>query len=123
MIAAAEDDHWSSATPRDVCPADHSRAHRSTRRRRASTSGRNVIGRFKLLQEIGEGGFGSVWMAEQKEPVKRKVALKIIKLGMDTEAGRGPLRSRASGPGADGPPQHRQGARRRRDRDAVAPTS
>ncbi len=42
------------------------------------------IGRYKLLQEIGEGGFGSVWMAEQMEPVSRRVALKIIKLGMDT---------------------------------------
>jgi len=42
------------------------------------------IGRYKLLQEIGEGGFGTVWMAEQLEPVRRKVALKIIKLGMDT---------------------------------------
>jgi len=42
------------------------------------------IGRYKLLQQIGEGGFGSVWMAEQMEPVTRRVALKIIKLGMDT---------------------------------------
>ncbi len=44
-----------------------------------------VIGRYKLLELIGEGGFGDVWMAEQKEPVKRRVALKIIKLGMDTK--------------------------------------
>ncbi|MCB9854701.1 MAG: serine/threonine protein kinase [Phycisphaerales bacterium] len=43
------------------------------------------IGRYKLLQPIGEGGFGTVWMAEQREPVKRRVALKIIKLGMDTK--------------------------------------
>jgi tetratricopeptide (TPR) repeat protein len=43
------------------------------------------IGRYKLLQEIGEGGFGTVWMAEQVEPVSRRVALKIIKLGMDTK--------------------------------------
>jgi hypothetical protein len=42
------------------------------------------IGRYKLLEKIGEGGFGEVWMAEQLEPVKRPVALKIIKLGMDT---------------------------------------
>ena len=42
------------------------------------------IGRYKLLQQIGEGGFGVVWMAEQVEPVSRRVALKIIKLGMDT---------------------------------------
>src|SRR5262245_29795219 len=43
------------------------------------------IGPYKLLQQIGEGGFGSVFMAEQEEPVRRKVALKIIKLGMDTK--------------------------------------
>jgi WD40 repeat protein/serine/threonine protein kinase len=44
-----------------------------------------VIGRYKLLQKIGEGGMGVVYMAEQEEPVHRKVALKIIKLGMDTQ--------------------------------------
>jgi len=43
-----------------------------------------MIGRYKLLQEIGAGGFGMVFMAEQQEPVQRKVALKIIKAGMDT---------------------------------------
>ncbi len=42
------------------------------------------IGRYKLLEQIGEGGFGVVWMAEQEEPMRRRVALKIIKLGMDT---------------------------------------
>src|SRR5215470_6566131 len=44
-----------------------------------------LIGRYKLLQKIGEGGMGVVYMAEQREPVVRKVALKIIKLGMDTK--------------------------------------
>ncbi len=43
------------------------------------------IGRYKLLQQIGEGGCGIVYMAEQEEPVRRRVALKIIKLGMDTK--------------------------------------
>ncbi|HZZ27930.1 MAG TPA: tetratricopeptide repeat protein [Pirellulales bacterium] len=43
-----------------------------------------VIGPYKLLQQIGEGGMGAVYMAEQTEPVVRKVALKIIKSGMDT---------------------------------------
>src|SRR5205823_6669324 len=42
------------------------------------------IGRYKLLQQIGEGGCGVVYMAEQEEPVRRKVALKVIKLGMDS---------------------------------------
>ena len=43
-------------------------------------------GRYKLLQQIGEGGCGVVYMAEQEEPVRRKVALKVIKLGMDTKS-------------------------------------
>src|SRR5499427_2997925 len=42
------------------------------------------IGRYRLLQEIGHGGCGVVYMAEQEEPVHRRVALKVIKLGMDT---------------------------------------
>jgi len=43
-----------------------------------------VIGRYKLLEKIGEGGMAVVYMAEQEQPIRRKVALKIIKLGMDT---------------------------------------
>ncbi len=42
------------------------------------------IGRYKLLEEIGGGGMGTVWMAEQQKPVRRKVALKLIKRGMDS---------------------------------------
>src|SRR5262249_8035941 len=42
------------------------------------------IGPYKLLQQIGEGGMGTVWMAEQTEPVQRKVALKIVKPGLDS---------------------------------------
>ena len=44
-----------------------------------------MIGRYKVLQPIGEGGCGVVYMAEQEEPVRRRVALKVIKLGMDTK--------------------------------------
>jgi eukaryotic-like serine/threonine-protein kinase len=43
------------------------------------------IGRYRLLQRIGEGGCGVVYMADQEEPVRRKVALKVVKLGMDTK--------------------------------------
>lgn len=42
------------------------------------------VGRYKLLQEIGEGGWGIVFLAEQTEPVRRRVAIKIVKPGMDT---------------------------------------
>ena len=44
------------------------------------------IGRYKLVQKIGEGGWGVVYLAEQEEPVRRRVALKIIKLGMETKS-------------------------------------
>src|SRR5262245_53813609 len=44
------------------------------------------IGRYKLLQRIGEGGCGVVFMAEQEAPVRRRVALKVIKPGMDTKS-------------------------------------
>ena len=44
----------------------------------------SMVGRYKLLEQIGEGGFGTVFMAEQQHPVRRRVALKVIKPGMDT---------------------------------------
>ena len=82
-----------------------------------------VIGPYKLLEQIGEGGMGVVYVAEQTQPVRRKVALKIIKPGMDTKQVDRPVRGRTPGAGPDGPPQHRQGPRRRRHRLAAAPTS
>ncbi|MBL8889163.1 MAG: serine/threonine protein kinase [Planctomycetaceae bacterium] len=45
-----------------------------------------LVGRYRLMQRIGQGGMGAVWLAEQKEPVKRKVAVKLVKAGMDTRA-------------------------------------
>src|SRR5262249_32652255 len=44
-----------------------------------------LIGPYKLLEQIGEGGFGFVFMAEQQEPIRRNVALKILKPGMDSK--------------------------------------
>src|SRR6476660_9684553 len=49
----------------------------------AGVSG-TVIGPYKLVEQIGEGGMGSVWMAQQQEPVKRLVAVKLIKAGADS---------------------------------------
>src|SRR3954447_25525878 len=43
-----------------------------------------AIGPYKLIEQIGEGGMGAVWMAQQQEPVKRLVAVKVIKAGMDS---------------------------------------
>jgi hypothetical protein len=48
-------------------------------------AGMVVAGRYKLLEQIGEGGMGTVWVAEQTQPVRRKVALKLIKAGMDSK--------------------------------------
>lgn len=50
------------------------------------TEAGNRIGRYKILQALGEGGCGTVFLAEQEKPVRRRVALKVIKLGMDTKA-------------------------------------
>ena len=44
------------------------------------------VGPYRLLEVIGEGGFGTVWMAERRDPMVQRVALKIIKAGMDTRA-------------------------------------
>ncbi|MFO1500296.1 MAG: protein kinase [Verrucomicrobiota bacterium] len=55
-----------------------------TELRPALESPGQVIGHYKLLERIGEGGFGTVWAAEQAMPVRRRVALKVIKPGMDT---------------------------------------
>jgi len=67
----------------DVLPTADSAAAETVVEPLRETAGAR-IGPYKLLQLIGEGGFGSVFMAEQERPVQRKVALKIIKLGMDT---------------------------------------
>ena len=86
----------------------------------ASSNGAGVgdtVGPYRLVRPIGEGGMGEVWEAEQLRPVRRRVALKLIKPRMDVERDRRSVRVRAAGAGADGPPAHRPGLRRRDHRD------
>ena len=72
------------------------------------------IGNYRLISLIGEGGFGSVFLAEQEHPVRRKVALKIIKLGMDTAQVVARFQIGATSPGVNGSSADRQGLRCRR---------
>jgi serine/threonine protein kinase/Flp pilus assembly protein TadD len=74
--------HQEAGSLPDVAPGelDQTDAYRA----QAECPG-TVIGPYKLLQQIGEGGMGTVWVAEQAQPVQRKVALKLIKAGMDTK--------------------------------------
>jgi serine/threonine protein kinase len=91
MLAAAEGDQFLSMPTAELTPSPSAVATLHSSRAAPSVSILSEspgarFGPYKLLQELGEGGFGSVWMAEQDKPVQRKVALKIIKLGMDTKA-------------------------------------
>ncbi|MDX2119349.1 MAG: serine/threonine-protein kinase [Planctomycetota bacterium] len=85
LLAAAEDDEFLATPTADVSPSGTPSASDIARVAAAMQEAPGSrIGHYKILQLIGEGGFGSVFMAEQEKPVVRKVALKIIKLGMDT---------------------------------------
>lgn len=77
LLAASEDAGSFLGKP----TIDHVAAAYSEPAEKAGSS----IGRYKLLEKIGHGGFGDVYMAQQHKPMKRRVALKIIKLGMDTK--------------------------------------
>ena len=68
-----------------------------------------IIGPYKLMEQIGEGGMGVVYVAEQTQPVRRRVALEDHQAGDGYEAGDCSLRGRAAGPGDDGSPEYRQG--------------
>lgn len=57
----------------------------STRRNDDHLAGAVIAGKYKLVERIGEGGMGDVWLAQQTEPVKRQVAVKLIKAGMDSK--------------------------------------
>jgi non-specific serine/threonine protein kinase/serine/threonine-protein kinase len=72
MLAGAEDAHF--LAPAQPASASDAAERPGTR-----------IGPYELVEQIGEGGFGRVFLAEQREPVARRVALKIVKVGMDTQ--------------------------------------
>ena len=82
-----------------------------------------VIGPYKLMEQIGEGGFGLVFVAEQQQPVRRKVALKIIKPGMDTREVIARFEAERQALALMDHPQHRPGARRRRPPSPAGRTS
>ncbi len=77
LLASHEETHG----PLDAAPPGCQHPQAALPRESAGT----VIGPYKLLEEIGEGGMGTVWMAQQTQPVKRAVALKVIKPGMDSK--------------------------------------
>ena len=86
-----------------------STADEAARRRRPGT----VIGPYKLLQQIGEGGMGTVYMAEQTRARAAQGRAQADQAGHGQPPGPRPLRGRAAGAGPDGSSQYRQGARRR----------
>ncbi|MFT5286035.1 MAG: hypothetical protein ACI8TQ_002203, partial [Planctomycetota bacterium] len=67
----------------DIGGADFTQAHPAHPAIGGESAG-EWVDRYRLVKKIGEGGMGTVWLAQQSEPVKRQVALKVIKLGMDT---------------------------------------
>jgi serine/threonine protein kinase len=73
--------HEDSQGPLDAPPPG---VHGTVDLPRSSEGPGTRVGPYKLLQKLGEGGMGTVWVAEQTEPVKRRIALKVIKPGMDS---------------------------------------
>lgn len=71
--------------PREKPPADPRRAETMSYHSPQEDVGAVIAGKYKLLEALGQGGMGAVFMAQQTQPVKRVVALKLIKLGMDSK--------------------------------------
>jgi serine/threonine protein kinase len=86
--------HWKLWKDVNVSAEEHLDANRAsgpnetgtsvTRAMHPAETAGTVIDRYHLLQKIGEGGMGEVWLAEQREPVRRRIALKLIKAGMNS---------------------------------------
>jgi len=71
--------------PDEICPAGPGLAETTSYHSPGEGVGSIIAGRYKLLETLGQGGMGAVFMAQQTQPVKRLVALKLIKLGMDSK--------------------------------------
>src|SRR5262249_25129653 len=84
LRAADQDVHFLESPPSGLADDSFRIDGSTTIDREATERPGSAIGPYKLLEQIGEGGFGVVFLAEQERPVRRKVALKIIKPGMDT---------------------------------------
>src|SRR5262249_10935722 len=72
------------AAPAETSPVMSGTPDPTAHHRPVESVGSIIAGRYKLLETLGQGGMGAVFMAQQTEPVKRLVALKLIKLGMDS---------------------------------------
>ena len=80
-----------SGDPAGLCPKcliqgafDSSIGAEESGTQSADSTGDNDFGRYHILRPLGEGGMGTVYLAAQREPIRRRVALKVVKLGMDT---------------------------------------
>ena len=85
-----------------------------TRAQPSGIKAAEAIGPYRLLERVGEGGMGEVWLAEQTEPVRRQVALKVIKPGMDTAQVVARFEAERQALALMDHPAHRPGLRRRR---------
>ena len=70
-------------------------------------AGADNFGRYRVVRPLGEGGMGTVYLAEQLEPIRRRVALKVVKVGMDTAQVLARFHNERQAAGDDGPPEHR----------------
>ncbi len=85
-LLATEPDETAAGSEPLAAEVEQTASHHHDATAPAALIGSVIAGRYKLREEIGEGGMGSVYLAEQLQPVKRRVALKLIKVGMDSKA-------------------------------------
>lgn len=86
ILSGAETASSPAAQGNDRDRPPHAPGEVTSKYTRAATDGTVIAGRYVLMQLIGEGGMGAVWVAKQTEPVQRRVALKLIKPGMDSRS-------------------------------------